>query len=120
MIVNNEDYYYLPGVAKAIKTILGRDDLKKYDVPEVLVGLGYDYDANTIPYQEHGKTISLYRKSSIPELLNMPGNKYKANQLIAKINGRNKGMNVFVSQPNIGRSRPNRKSFVTESVVTDI
>lgn len=120
MIVNNEDYYYLPGVAKAIKTILGRDDLKKYDVPEVLVGLGYDYETNTIPYQEHGKTISLYRKSSIPELLNMPGNKYKANQLIAKINGRNKGMNVFVSQPNVGRRRPNRKAFVTESVVTDI
>lgn len=114
MIVNNEDYYYLPGVAKAIKTLLGRDDLKKFDVPEVLAGLGYDYDANTIPYQEHGKTISLYRKSSIPELLNLPGNRYKANQLIAKINGRNKGMNVFVSSPNVGRHRPNRKSFVTE------
>ena len=113
MIVNNEDYYYLPGVAKAIKTILGRDDLKKDDVPEVLAALNYDYDTNTIPYQTHGKTISLYRKASIPELLDVPGNRYKAIQIVSKIVARQKGINVFNTQPILGRSRPNRKNNVT-------
>lgn len=117
MIVNNEDYYYLPGVAKAIKDILGRDDLVKMDVPELLVQLGYDYDTNTIPYDTHGKTISLYKKSSIPELLNMPGNRYKANQIIARLSAKRtaqqKNINVF----GVNRSRP-RRSVVTEGLST--
>lgn len=120
MVVNGEDYYYLPGVAKVIKVTLGRDDLKKDDVPEVLAGLNYDYDANTIPYQTHGKTISLYKKSSIPELLNLPGNRYKAIQLISKIVARQKGVNVFATKPIMGRVRPNRKNNVSvrESMLT--
>ena len=113
MVVNNEDYYYLPGVARAIKDILGREDLLKDDVPEVLVALGYDYDENTIPYQTHGKTISLYKKTSISELLNVPGNRYKAIQIISKIVARHKGVNVFAAKPIIGRTHPNRKNNLT-------
>lgn len=116
MIVNNEDYYYLPGVAKAIKDILGRDDLVKMDVPELLVQLGYDYDTNTIPYDTHGKTISLYKKSSIPELLNVPGNRTKANMLIARLSAKRTAQQKNINMFGINRSRPNRRSFVTESL----
>jgi hypothetical protein len=116
MKVNNEDYYYLPGVAKAIKDILGRNDLVKMDVPELLAELGYDYETNTIPYDTHGKTISLYRKSSIPELINLPGNRYKANQIIARLTAKRiaqkKNINIF----GINRSRPNRRGFVSEGL----
>lgn len=116
MIVNNEDYYYLPGVAKAIKDILGREDLVKMDVPELLVQLGYDYDANTIPYETQGKTISLYKKSSIPELLDMPGNRNKANMLIARLSAKRTAQQKNINMFGINRSRPNRRSFVTESL----
>lgn len=116
MIVNNEDYYYLPGVAKAIKDILGRDDLVKMDVPELLVQLGYDYDVNTIPYETHGKTISLYKKSSIPELLNVTGNVYKVNQIIARLTAKRIAQQKNINMFGINRSRSNRKSFVTESL----
>ena len=115
MIVNNEDYYYLPGVAKAIKDFLGRYDLVKMDVPELLVELGYDYDLNTIPYETHGRQISLYKKSSIPELLNLPGNRYKANQIIARLSAKRKAQQNNINVFGMSRGRP-RRSIMSESL----